>query len=130
MVSYVNAHHAINNLRNEARAAAAAAAAAAAPDAPAGPGPGSAQGPRVVVVGPTDVGKSTLCRMLLNWAVRAGHQPTYVDLDVGQGTITAPGCLAATPVETPIDVEEGYPVQVGPWDGRGVTWWRGRRRAA
>jgi polyribonucleotide 5'-hydroxyl-kinase len=108
MASYINAHHGINNLRNEARAAGAAPGAAAA-----GPGPGSAQGPRVVVAGPTDVGKSTLCRMLLNWGVRAGYQPTYVDLDVGQGTVTAPGCLAATPVEVPIDVEEGYPVQVG-----------------
>ncbi|GBF95017.1 hypothetical protein Rsub_07518 [Raphidocelis subcapitata] len=99
MVAYVNAHHVIDNLRSEARARAPAS------DAP-------AQGPRVVVAGPADAGKSTLCRMLLNWAVRAGGQPTYVDLDVGQGTVTAPGCLAATPVETPIDVEEGYPVQV------------------
>lgn len=125
MVSYINAHHAINNLRNEARAAAASddggggsgAAVAGTPD-----GSGSHQGPRVVVAGPTDVGKSSLCRMLLNWAVRAGSQPTYVDLDVGQGTVTAPGCLAATPIETPIDVEEGYPVQVGLGFRRGPGW--------
>lgn len=109
MVSYVNAHHAINNMRVEARAAAPAPSGTPAPGGGSG---GVGQGPRVVVAGPTDVGKSTLCRMLLNWGVRAGFQPTYADLDVGQGTVTAPGCLAAAPVETPIDVEEGYPVQV------------------
>ena len=37
-------------------------------------------------VGPTDVGKSTVCRLLLNYAVRLGRKPIYVDLDVGQVT--------------------------------------------
>lgn len=35
------------------------------------------------VVGPTDVGKSSLCRILLNYAVRTGWAPTAVDLDIG-----------------------------------------------
>jgi GTPase SAR1 family protein len=37
-----------------------------------------------MLVGPVDSGKSTLCRMLLNWAVRAGSQATFVDLDIGE----------------------------------------------
>ncbi len=37
-----------------------------------------------MVVGPTDVGKSTLCKILLNYAVKMGRQPCLVDLDVGQ----------------------------------------------
>ncbi len=37
------------------------------------------------VVGPTDVGKSSLCRILLNYAVRTGWAPTAVDLDIGEG---------------------------------------------
>ena len=37
-----------------------------------------------MIVGPTDVGKSTLCRLLLNYAVRVGRRPTFVDIDVGQ----------------------------------------------
>ena len=37
------------------------------------------------VVGPTDVGKSSLCRILLNYAVRTGWAPTAVDLDIGKG---------------------------------------------
>ena len=46
---------------------------------------------------PTDVGKSTLCKILLNYAVRAGWTPTFADMDIGQGSITVPGCIAATP---------------------------------
>lgn len=34
--------------------------------------------------GPTDVGKSTLCRLLLNYAVRMGRSPIFIDIDVGQ----------------------------------------------
>ena len=30
----------------------------------------------------------------------------------GQGAITAPGSVGATPVESPIDIEEGLPVEV------------------
>ena len=37
-----------------------------------------------MICGPTDVGKSTLCRLLLNYAVRMGRRPIYVDLDLGQ----------------------------------------------
>lgn len=39
---------------------------------------------QVLVVGPTDVGKSSVCKILLNYAVRMGRQPCFIDLDVGQ----------------------------------------------
>lgn len=39
---------------------------------------------QVLVVGPTDVGKSTVCRLLINYAVRMGRSPVLADLDVGQ----------------------------------------------
>lgn len=54
------------------------------------------KGPIIVIVGPTDVGKSTLSRMLLNYAVRMGglsRRPIFVDLDVGQGHISIPGTI-------------------------------------
>lgn len=70
------------------------------------------QGPRVIVVGPTDSGKSTLSRMLLSWAAKQGWKPTFVDLDIGQGSITVPGCIAATPIELPIDPVEGIPLEM------------------
>lgn len=72
----------------------------------------SSQGPRVIVVGPTDSGKSTLSRMLLSWAAKQGWKPTFVDLDIGQGSITAPGCIAATPIELPIDPVEGISLEM------------------
>lgn len=51
------------------------------------------RGPVTMVVGPGDVGKSTLVRILLNYAVRMGRRPIYVDLDVGQGSISVPGTI-------------------------------------
>ena len=42
-----------------------------------------------MVVGPTDVGKSTLCRLLVNYAARLGRAPVLVDLDVGQVGISS-----------------------------------------
>ncbi len=37
-----------------------------------------------MVCGATDVGKSTLCKLLLNYGIRMGRRPIYIDLDVGQ----------------------------------------------
>lgn len=90
MTQYINVHETLEALRNQAKA-----------NNPA------TSGPRTIVVGPTDAGKSSLCKILLNYAVRSGWGPTFADLDIGQGAITVPGCVAATPVEAPIDIEEG-----------------------
>ncbi|XP_073020906.1 protein CLP1 homolog [Primulina huaijiensis] len=95
MISYVNVHAVLDARRNRAKAAPSDS--------------DTSQGPRVIVVGPTDSGKSTLSRMLLSWAAKQGWKPTFVDLDTGQGSITIPGCIAATPVELPIDPVEGIP---------------------
>ena len=43
------------------------------------------RGPVVMIVGPTDSGKTSLCKLLLNYAVRMGRRPVFADLDVGQG---------------------------------------------
>ena len=66
----------------------------------------------MIVVGPTDSGKSTLCKMLLSWTAKLGWKPTYVDLDIGQGSITIPGCISATPIEKPIDIVDGIPLEM------------------
>lgn len=66
------------------------------------------KGPNVMVVGPCDVGKSTLCKLLVNYATKMGWSPMYVDLDVGQGHITVPGTIGALPVEGPSDVVHGF----------------------
>uniref|UniRef100_A0A1B0AKM3 Protein CLP1 homolog n=1 Tax=Glossina palpalis gambiensis TaxID=67801 RepID=A0A1B0AKM3_9MUSC len=64
------------------------------------------RGPVVVVVGPMDVGKSTLCRILLNYAVRLGRRPLYADADVGQGSLSIPGTIGTILVERPTSIEE------------------------
>lgn len=45
--------------------------------------------------------------MLLNWAVRAGHLPIFVDLDVSQNLISLPGTISALAVERTALVDEG-----------------------
>ncbi|KAI4347628.1 hypothetical protein L6164_008423 [Bauhinia variegata] len=99
MISYVNVHAVLDGRRNRAKASSSDESK-------------SSQGPRVIVVGPTDSGKSTLSRMLLSWAAKQGWKPTFVDLDIGQGSITIPGCIAATPIEMPIDPVEGIPLEM------------------
>jgi polyribonucleotide 5'-hydroxyl-kinase len=46
--------------------------------------------------------------MLLNWAVRSGSLPIYVDLDVGQNSISLPGTISALPVEKTSLVDEDF----------------------
>ncbi|XP_049546207.1 protein CLP1 homolog [Anopheles darlingi] len=92
MVMYLNANSALEHLRSKAEKE-------------------DAQGPIVMVVGPTDVGKTTLCRIFLNYAVRLGRRPIYVDLDVGQGGIAIPGTIGALLVERPAPVAEGFSQQ-------------------
>lgn len=100
-ISYVNVHAVLDARRNRAKTLSS--------DDPNSP---QAQGPRVIVVGPSDSGKSTLSKMLLSWAAKQGWKPTFVDLDIGQGAITLPGCIAATPIEMPIDPVEGIPLDM------------------
>jgi polynucleotide 5'-kinase involved in rRNA processing len=52
-----------------------------------------------MVTGLPDVGKSTLSRMLVNWAARLGRTPILVDLDVGQNQISIPGTIGRTNCE-------------------------------
>jgi polyribonucleotide 5'-hydroxyl-kinase len=92
MIKYCNLNAALERLRNSAKQA-------------------NKRGPRVLVCGPQDSGKSTLCRILLNYAFRASWMPMFVDVDVGQNAITIPGALAATPLTAPFDVEKGLTVK-------------------
>ena len=51
------------------------------------------QGPNVMIVGPCDSGKSTLVKLLVNYALQQHWKPLVVDLDVGQGSIGLPGMI-------------------------------------
>lgn len=91
MIVYLNTHAALEQMRIDADKS-----------------PSAERGPIAMVVGPTDVGKSTLCRLLLNYAVRMGRRPVYVDLDVGQGSIAIPGTIGANYIERAASVEDGF----------------------
>ena len=49
---------------------------------------------RVMLVGPTDSGKSSVSSILLSYAVRLGRTPTFVELGVGLEAVTVPGARA------------------------------------
>uniref|UniRef100_A0A0K2UR56 Protein CLP1 homolog n=1 Tax=Lepeophtheirus salmonis TaxID=72036 RepID=A0A0K2UR56_LEPSM len=87
MIMYLNTHAALEEMRKDAERK-------------------GKRGPVFMVVGPTDVGKSTLCRLFLNYAVRMGRRPIYVDLDVGQGSISLPGTIGSILVERPASIDE------------------------
>lgn len=63
--------------------------------------------PRVLVLGPESAGKTSLCKILSNYAVRAGQgwTPMYVNLDSAEGGWTVPGTISACPIETPIPTQ-------------------------
>jgi polyribonucleotide 5'-hydroxyl-kinase len=87
MMSYLNTHMAIEQLRckNEKE---------------------GIEGPRVMIVGPPDVGKTTLSKILINYAVKHGRTPMFVDINPSEGTVTIPATLTATVMDRPIDIEE------------------------
>ncbi|ELU18019.1 hypothetical protein CAPTEDRAFT_222774 [Capitella teleta] len=90
MTMYLNCHTALEQMRKKAE------------------DDFSIRGPRVMIVGPGDVGKSTLCRLLCNYAARLGRAPILIDLDVGQTEISIPGTMGALSIDRPADIEEGY----------------------
>ena len=44
----------------------------------------------ILVTGPTDAGKTTLCTCILNQAINRGLRPAIIDADVGQGDLAPP----------------------------------------
>ncbi|KAK0393449.1 hypothetical protein QR680_000216 [Steinernema hermaphroditum] len=92
MILYLNTHEGMEQIRVKARADLT----------------GKTRGPRTMVVGPTDVGKSTVCRILTNYAVRMGHTPMYVDVDVGQGNVSVAGTIGALMIDRTADPVYGF----------------------
>lgn len=89
MVSYANMHFALENKREEATST-------------------GRDGPRVLLIGPEDAGKTSLVKLLTAYATRSGRQPIAVNLDPHQGLLSIPGSLTAATFSSIIDVEEGW----------------------
>ncbi|KAJ7087751.1 Pre-mRNA cleavage complex II protein Clp1-domain-containing protein [Mycena epipterygia] len=60
--------------------------------------------PRVLILGPENSGKTTVCKILINYAVRAGQgwSPLLINTDSGEGGWAAPGALSVAPVHSPL----------------------------
>ncbi|CAH0520151.1 unnamed protein product [Peronospora belbahrii] len=66
-------------------------------------------GPRLLVCGPIDSGKSTLTQILVNYALRLNEKPTLVELDASQGFLSVPGTLSASPLDmNSLSIEEEF----------------------
>ncbi|EEQ30858.1 pre-mRNA cleavage complex II protein Clp1 [Microsporum canis CBS 113480] len=65
-------------------------------------------GPRVLIVGPEDAGKTSLAKILTGYATKMGRQPFVINLDPSEGMLSVPGTLTATAFRTLIDVEQGW----------------------
>lgn len=89
MVEYANVHFALETLRQEAKAT-------------------GKDGPRVLVLGPENAGKTSLTKILTAYATKMERQPIVVNLNPAEGMLSVPGTLSATAFRTMIDVEEGW----------------------
>ncbi|KAI0900193.1 Clp1-domain-containing protein [Annulohypoxylon nitens] len=85
MVSYLNLHFKLEAIRAAAEKA-------------------GQTGPRVLVVGPPNAGKTSLVKMLTGWATRMGRQPLVVNTDCREGMLALPGSLSAAVFATIIDI--------------------------
>jgi polyribonucleotide 5'-hydroxyl-kinase len=99
-VSYVNTHAQLEAMRDEALGNSANPNAAPATAAVENTTTATVGGPRVLLVGPADCGKSSLARVLTAYAVKLGRTPILVDLDASQNMLSVPGTIAAIPVSS------------------------------
>lgn len=89
MSSYANLHFALERQRDDAASTA-------------------RDGPRVLILGPDDVGKTSLVKLLTAYATRSGRQPLAVNLDPKEALLSIPGSLSASAFSSIIDVEGGW----------------------
>ena len=94
-VAYVNTHAQLEAMRDEAMMAASSAAAS---ESSTTNSSSNSMGPRVLVLGPSESGKSSLAKVLVSYATKLGRTPIWVDLDPNDNAISVPGTLAAVPM--------------------------------
>ncbi|EME26692.1 pre-mRNA cleavage complex II protein Clp1-like protein [Galdieria sulphuraria] len=77
---YLKAHYLLDSMRRKARQQ-------------------GTKGPKVVIVGPQDSGKSSLCQILSCYAMKGGKKILYASIDFQQGSFSIPGAIGASSVE-------------------------------
>lgn len=68
-------------------------------------GDATTAGPRLLILGPDNVGKTTLAKTLTGYAIRSGRAPVIVGLDPSEGVLSLPGTLSTTVFKTLIEIE-------------------------
>lgn len=91
MVEWLNVHGMLETARDDA-----------------GTGRDSNGGPRVLIVGPDDSGKTSLLKCLTAWSLKMGRTPTVVNMDPREGVLSIPGSLTAVTMGSMLDVEDGW----------------------
>jgi polyribonucleotide 5'-hydroxyl-kinase len=86
-VYYINVHSALNQMRIQALK-------------------NKELGPNILITGQRQSGKSSLSRMLLNYSLKLGYTPIFVDLDLSQSEISIPGCISASLIEDSMPNDE------------------------
>ncbi|KAG7106265.1 mRNA cleavage and polyadenylation factor CLP1 like protein [Verticillium longisporum] len=86
MNSYLNLHFKLHALRQHAAAA-------------------KAEGPRVMICGPPNTGKTSVARTLTSYATRLEGQPLMVNMDPKEGMLSLPGTLSASALASILDIE-------------------------
>ncbi|KAH9928548.1 Pre-mRNA cleavage complex II protein Clp1-domain-containing protein [Epithele typhae] len=103
MAPYANVHIALEQMR--VRALDVANGTPAPPGEDNDPtGRGIRDPPRVLVLGPESAGKTSVCKTLVNYCVRAGQgwAPMYVNVDPSEGGWSIPGAISAAPITAPL----------------------------
>jgi polyribonucleotide 5'-hydroxyl-kinase len=83
-------------------------------------------GPRVLIVGPPESGKSSLAKILTAYACKLGRTPLLVDLDPADNMVSVPGTLAVCPMNRDAITVESYATTgIPPGTASPLTLWHG-----
>ncbi|KAG5439283.1 hypothetical protein PCANB_001582 [Pneumocystis canis] len=89
MLAYMNMHFAIENLRIDATK-------------------NDKDGPRVLLIGPSDSGKTSLVKILASYALKQKRSPLLVNLDTREDIGSIPGSVSVTSISGILDVENTF----------------------
>lgn len=66
-------------------------------------------GPKVLILGNHNTGKTSLARTLSSYSIKnKTYQPMFINLDPSQPIVSPPGCLMATPISDLIDSQSPF----------------------